>query len=218
MITKLNLATNPFRNRILPYLLAFVLIAFSVAGSVLAFSTLGHLAARSEVVDNEIRVMNEELEGLNEKSEKLRQELSPTEQQLLVEAHKLVANKSFGWSKLFADLEAVLPGNVSASRISVQRVYKDGNRLTAELELGVLSRDYQSVMAMIDRMQNSGVFRAEIRGQDRRKGDAIVYSEYTLSLLYSQSFIQAPPVSDTVITEGNPDLLDTIRPMDGGGD
>ena len=40
MLTKLNLATHPFRNRNLPYLLALFMLAVSVAGALIAFAIL----------------------------------------------------------------------------------------------------------------------------------------------------------------------------------
>ena len=76
----------------------------------------------------------------------------------------------------------------SASRISVQNVYKDGDRIKAELEFGVISRDYASVMSMIDRMNNSGLFQAELRGQDLQKNERMTFTEYTLRLVYTPSY------------------------------
>ena len=99
--------------------------------------------------------------------------------------HKRVANRALGWSRLFADLESVRPGSVSASRIAVDNIYQDGDRIKAELELSVLSRDYPAVMSMIENMNNSGLFRAELRGQDLQKNERITYSEYTFYVVYS---------------------------------
>lgn len=218
MITKLNLASKPFRNRTLPYVLALLLLSISVAGGVLAFSRLNELTSRTEIVINDVGQMKTDLDGLKEKSDRLRQELTPEQQRLLIAAHKLVANKAFGWSRLFADLEAVLPGSVSASRISVQKIFKDGDQVKAELEFSVLSRDYQSVMQMIDRMNNTGVFMAELRGQDRRKGETITYTEYTLFLIYAQRYIYAAPATAPEIEKDvvrRPGLLENITPEGG---
>jgi hypothetical protein len=77
---------------------------------------------------------------------------------------------------------------VSTSRISVQNIYRDGDRVKAELELGVLSRDYQSVMGMIGSMNNSGLFQAELRGQDRQENERVTYTEYTLRLVYTPAY------------------------------
>ena len=196
MITKLNLSTHPFRNRTLPYLIALFLLAFAVVGATLSFAYLRGINGQNEIAEVEIKEMEAEIAALKGKGEKIRQQLTPDQQALLISAHKVVANKSFSWSRLFADLERVLPGSVSASRISVQNVYKDEDRTKAELEFGVLSRNYQSVMTMIDLMNNSGVFQAELRGQDLQKTERIVYTEYTLRLIYTSSYAASPAPID----------------------
>lgn len=188
MITKLNLASRPFRNRTTPYLLSFVLLALAVAGGILAFSQLNKASSQNEIALRDIERMSEEIKQLKSRGEAVQQQLTPDEQTLLIAAHKLVANKTFGWSRLFADLEAVLPGSVSASRIAVENVYKDGDRIKAELEFGVLSRDYQGVNTMIANMNNSGLFQAELRGQDRQQNERVTYTEYTLHLVYTPAY------------------------------
>ncbi len=132
--------------------------------------------------------MDDEARRLKGEGEKVQQNLSPEQRELLVASHKLVANKTFGWSRLFADLEAVLPGSVSASRIAVENIYRDGDRVKADLEFGVLSRDYQSVVEMIDAMNNSGRFQAELRGQDLQQNERVTYTEYTLRLIYTPAY------------------------------
>ena len=125
MITKLNLASQPFRNRTLPYLIALLFLAFAVSGAVLSFASLSNTTAENELAKSDIERMKTEVQALNGKGELVQQQLTPEQQSLLIAAHKLVANKSFGWSRLFADLESLLPGGVSVSRISVQNIYKD---------------------------------------------------------------------------------------------
>lgn len=185
MITKLNLASRPFRNRTLPYLIALVLVALSVGGAVLSFAKINQLSQENERVVKEANQIEADLKALNDRGDSVQQELSPEQRALLIGAHKLVANKSFGWSQLFSDLERVLPGDVSASRISVQNVFKDGDRIKAELDFAVLSRDYQSIAALLDNMNNYGVFKAELRGQDRQQTERLTFSEYTLHVVYS---------------------------------
>lgn len=195
MITKLNLSTHPFRNRNLPYLLALLLLAFTLVGAVLCFTRLRQNAELNEIAAGQVREMEAEIGRLNGEGEKVQQQLAPEQRALLIAAHKLVANKNFGWSRLFADLESVLPGSVSASRISVENVYRDMDRVKAELEFGVLSRDYQAVMVMMENMNNSSLFQAELRGQDLQKNERVTYTEYTLRLVYTPAsgFSASPP-------------------------
>lgn len=202
MINKLNLSSRPFRNRTLPYLLALLFLAVAISGATLSFAKLRETTAKNEIAKTEIEQMNGEVKALKSKGELVQQQLTPEQTALLVGAHKLVANKTFGWSRLFADLEAVLPGGVSVSRVNVQDVFKDGEKTKAELEFAVLSRDYPSVMAMIENMNGSGIFAAELRGQDLQKNERFTYSEYTLHLVYTPRAGYSAAPSEVARTQG----------------
>jgi Tfp pilus assembly protein PilN len=202
VINKLNLASRPFRNRTLPYLIAVLLLGCTLAGAVLTFTQWRETAANNELAKDDLERMEAELKELNAKGELVQQSLSPAQKELMIAGHKLVANKEFGWSRLLADIERVLPGSVSASRINVENVYKEDGRIKAELEFAVLSKNYQGVLEMIDRMNNSGVFRASLRGQDRQKSETITYSEYTLHLIYQPaSGMSLAPPTEPVLAE-----------------
>jgi Tfp pilus assembly protein PilN len=180
------------------------MLAVAVSGAVLSFAKWSGISEKNDIAKSDIDQIQTKLQDLNHKGELVQQQLSPEQKTLLIASNRLVANKSFGWSRLFADLEAVLPGGVSASRISVENVYKDGNRIKAELDFAVLSYNYQSVMTMIDSMNNSGVFRAELRGQDLQKTDASVYTEYSLHLIYTPLSGYSAPTSEVAQGGGNP--------------
>lgn len=203
MITKLNLSTHPFRNRTLPYIIALVLLAVAVGGAVLSFAGWRNAILLDETAKSDLEQMRTELAALKNKGELVQQQLTPEQQSLLIAAHKLVANKSFGWSQLFSDLEKVMPGGVSASRISVENIYQDDDKIRAELDFAVLSRDYQSVVAMIENMNNLPNFRAELRGQDRQKTESIVYTEYSLHLIYTAPNVYAPAAPPTDVVQNN---------------
>ncbi len=202
MINKLNLSSRPFRNRTLPYLIALLFLTLAVSGATLSFAKLRDTTAKNEIAKSEIEQMDAEVKALKGKGELVQQQLTPEQSALLVGAHKLVANKTFGWSRLFADLESVLPGGVSVSRINVQDVFKDGEKTKAQLEFAVLSRNYPSVMAMIENMNGSGIFSAELRGQDLQKNERFTYSEYTLHLIYTPRAGYSVTPSDVARTQG----------------
>ena len=186
MINKLNLATHPFRNRTLPYLMALACCTLALVGVIFGFTKLSQIKEQNEEVTRQIELMDTQLTDLKGKGDQIQQTLTPEQRTLLIAAHKLVAQKSFGWSRLFADLEGVLPGGVSVSRINIENVYQTSDRTQAELELSVLSRNYQSVMNMIDTMNSRGIFQAELRGQDLQKKEYFSYTEYTLRIVYTQ--------------------------------
>lgn len=181
--------------------MSLLLLALAVSGAVMSFARLRENSKLSEITAGQIKDIDAEVKRLKSEGEKIQQQLTPEQRKLLVASHKLVANKSFGWSRLFADLESVLPGSVSASRIAVQNVYKDGDRVKAELEIGVLSRDYAAVMSMIESMNTSGLFQAELRSQDLQKNDRMTFTEYTLRLTYTPAYgYSASPSADIAQT------------------
>ena len=181
-----------------------LLLALAVSGAALCFSQLSANRKLDDIAQSEVREMDSELKRLKGEGDKVQQQLTPQQRELLVASHKLVANKTFGWSRLFADLEAVLPGSVSASRVAVENIYKDGDRVKAELEFGVLSRDYTAVMTMIENMNNSGVFQAELRGQNLQKNERVTFTEYTLRLIYTPAYgVSTAPASDIAQTGGD---------------
>ncbi|MBK8466108.1 MAG: hypothetical protein IPL32_09775 [Chloracidobacterium sp.] len=188
MITKLNLSTHPFRNRMLPYLAAALLLVLSAGVGVYCLARLNENRKENDLLATAVKERQDEIARLKGEGEKVQQLLTPDQKALLTASHKLVANKAFGWSRLFADLETVLPGSVSASRILVNNVYQDGERIKAELEFAVLSKDYPAVMVMIQNMNNSGLFQAELRGQDLQKNERLTFTEYTFRLIYTPTY------------------------------
>jgi Tfp pilus assembly protein PilN len=162
-----------------------MLLVLAFGGSLWSLSRWSDYRKLNEVAKQDIEMINAELAALNGKGAEIQNELPPDQRLLLIGAHKLVASKSFGWSRLFADIEGVLPGNVSASRIAVDNIFQERENIKADLTFSVLARDYASVEQMINRMNNSGVFKAELRGQDLQTTDRSTYTEYTLRLVYT---------------------------------
>lgn len=172
----------------LPYLAAALLLVLSAGIGVYCLTRLNENRKENDLLKNAVQERQDEIARLKGEGEKVQQLLTPEQKAMLTASHKLVANKAFGWSRLFADLETVLPGSVSASRILVNNVYQDGERIKADLEFAVLSKDYQSVMAMIQNMNNSGLFQAELRGQDLQKNERLTFTEYTFRLIYTPTY------------------------------
>jgi Tfp pilus assembly protein PilN len=168
----------------LPWILAALLMGVSLFGFLFVFAEYRSVNAKTEAANAKItKELEPKIKELKAEGERIKEALTPEQQKMMVAAHTLVARKQFSLSRLFSDLESVLPGNVTVSNISVRDVYREGDRNVADLDFAVFSRDYESVMAMINNMDSSGMFQAELRGQDlqRDKGNL---SEYTLRLRY----------------------------------
>lgn len=204
MITKLNLATDPFRNRTMPYLVAGLLLVISLVVGIFCVIKIRDNSRQNDLLEAGIKEKQAEIARLKGEGEKVQQMLTPEQKAILSASHKLVANKTFGWSRLFSDLENVLPGSVSASRIAVDNIFQDGDRVNAQLELGVISRDYGAVQQMLENMNNSGMFRAELRGQDLQQNERMTYTEYTFAVTYTPSYgyTAATPAGEVARTRG----------------
>jgi Tfp pilus assembly protein PilN len=196
VIKRLNLSTHPFRNRNLPYVLALLMLGISVAGALICFGILRRNSQADQQYTAKITDLQEQVDQLTGRGKAVQRQLSPDQQGLMIAAHKLVSYKKFIWSRLFSDLESVMPGGVSASKISVKNVYSEGDQVRAELDFSVLSHDYSAVDTMISQMNNSGLFQASLRGQDLQKTDRMTFTEYSLRVVYTPTYRIAEPTTD----------------------
>lgn len=185
MSAKLNLSSKPFRNRTLPWLIIGIVTVMSLLVLVYIISESRSLQAKATSVESGLaKLRNEELELLRKKEE-INQALAPDRRQLLDSAHSLIDRKQFSWSRLFVDLEGVLPSNVRVLRISVKDVYLRGGQTSALLELVVTSKTTSDVVTnMISEMERGGTFQAEVMAQNLPKGASAGGMEWVLSVKY----------------------------------
>jgi Tfp pilus assembly protein PilN len=180
----LNLASKPFSNRLLPWVLTAVILFISVVGLVvviqLTTSINRDVASRSAAVNK----MKQEEQLLITKGEELKRQFSIDKQQALQAAHQLVDRKGFSWSRLFADLEDAVPDNVRVSRIAVRDITRQGDQTVAELDLAVFSKTSTNVLQMMSDMNKSGIFDAKLVNQNLQKGRGESGSEFELVVVY----------------------------------
>jgi Tfp pilus assembly protein PilN len=184
MTTKLNLAARPFSNRFLPWALSILAIFIAMVALVFIIRATSSANAQSQVVQSDIRKLDQQVQDFKNQTDKLKQQLTPEQQQTLTATHLLVDRKGFSWSRLLADLESALPGNVRVTRISVRDVATRGEATLAELDLTVVSQAPSTVTDMIADMQRVGIFQAELRNQNLQKGRGADGTEYELYVLY----------------------------------
>ena len=184
MTNNLNLASKPFSNRLLPWVLTAVILFISVIGLVvvlqLTTSINRDVASRSASVNQ----MKQEEQSLIARGEELKRQFSTDKQQALQAAHQLVDRKGFAWSRLFADLEDAVPDNVRVSRIAVRDISRQGDQTVADLDLVVFSKASTNVLQMIGEMNKSGIFNAVLANQNLQKGRGEVGSEFELVVVY----------------------------------
>jgi len=184
MTAKLNLASNPFRNRALPWTVTALVAIASIAG--LLFIAQSTFRTNAKVRETELDVENlrKDNDALKKRAQAVAIALTPDQKRDLKFAHALVDRKKFSWARLFADLEASLPGGIRVTRISVKEVRMQGDRPTADLDLVVASKSPTTITEMIQQMESEGVFQAELVSQNPQRGKGESGSEYELNVHY----------------------------------
>ena len=184
MSTKLNLASRPFSNHALPWVLTAIIVAVSLISLVMILRWTGQAKSQADAVQADINTLNQQEQRLKAHASEVIKSLTPDQQQTLAAAHVLVDRKRFSWSRLFADLEAALPGTVRVTRISVRDVAARGDQTLAELDLTVISKSAATITDMMSEMDRTGVFQAELRAQNLQKGRGESGTEYELYVVY----------------------------------
>ena len=184
MPTKLNLASKPFSNRSLPWVVTAVVILVSLVSLVFIVRATSRSNTQAAAVQKDITNLKQQELELRKQSDAIKISLTPQQLQTLSAAHTLVDRKHFSWSRLFADLESALPGNVRVKRIAVRGVTTRGNETLAELELAVVAKSPATVTEMISQMDNGGIFHAELRTQTLARGRGETGAEYELAVIY----------------------------------
>ena len=174
MIQTLNLSSRPYRNGRLPIALAVLLISLGLVGSVYSFVNVSSLKSKQTIAESETSQLKKELGELNARGEEVQQELTADQRALLIGAHKLIANKSFGWSRLFADLENLIPRGVGVSSVKVEELFGQSDTQKARLGMSVKSRDFKKIILMLENMQASGMFDAQMRSQSNADSVTVV--------------------------------------------
>lgn len=185
MSARLNLASQPFRNRTLPWTIAGIITLASIAALIFIVVKSDELNRQATVVERDVSAQSQQLKVYDQKLNEIRQALTPEQRKLHDSAHTLVDRKHFSWSRLFADLEASMPNNVRVSRINVRDVEAHGGQMVADLELSVVSKDPADITGMMSKMNSTGIFRADLVSQNPSKGRN-EGTEWVLAVRYTQ--------------------------------
>jgi len=195
-VSNLNLASQPFRNRALPWTITAIVAIASLVALVLIVRTSLDTNAKAAVVETDVNALRQQAKVLQDQASQIRESLTPEQRVMLDAAHTLVDRKRFSWSRLFTDLEATLPANVHVTRISVHDVAVRGGQTYAELELTVVGKTADDAIGVVAEMDRTGVFQAEPRSQNLQRGRGQSGTELTLDVRYT-------PRAGVARSEGN---------------
>lgn len=191
MIDNLNLASDPFRNRTLPWTVAVVVACVSVAALIFTVSGFRQTRDRANLIEQDVRGLRTEEDSLRARAEAVTQALTPEQRRTLEAAHSIIDRRNFSWSRLFADLEAALPQGVRVSRIGVREVTQTGG---AELELAVVARNATDITGMLGAMAQGRTFAAALLTEN--KSDKGI--ESTLRVRYTPGAARPVQTTDAV--------------------
>lgn len=186
MISRLNLASDPFRNRALPWTVAAAVSAASLVALVLVLGSYNKVRAEADLSEKQVQTMRDQQKELDRQAESIRQNIPAEQRQPLEAARALVSRKGFSWSQLFSDLEGFMPGNVRVARINVREVAQVGDQTRADLDLTVVGRAPTDVTGMIDEMNRSGTFSALPVTENQKSGRGESGYEWLLRVSYVQ--------------------------------
>jgi Tfp pilus assembly protein PilN len=185
VIAKLNLASQPFRNRALPWAITGIISVASLVALVLIVSVTSRTNTKADAVERDLNNLTSQITALRQQAADVKEAMTPEQRNSLLAAQSLVDRKRFSWSRLFADLEAALPGGIRVTRISVRDVAQRGEQTIAILELAVIEKSPNSVTGMITEMDRGGVFQAEPVAQALQKGRGESGTEWTMRVRYT---------------------------------
>ena len=186
MFARLNLASQPFRNRTLPWTVAVVVFAVSLVALVFIVGAAREARGKADRVAEDVQKYRRETESVKERAAQLVKSVSPEDLRSLEAAQTLVDRKRFSWSQLLADLESVLSSDVRVTRISVREVAQVGGQMRADLDLAVVGRNPADVIDMIEQMRRTGVFNAVPVSENPRQGRGEAGFEWSLRVGYVQ--------------------------------
>jgi Tfp pilus assembly protein PilN len=192
VIARLNLASDPFRNRTLPWTIAVAVSAVSLLAIVATLAYYQKERAEADLSERAVQVMRSQSSDLERQAVEIRQTIPPEQRKTLEAAHALVSRKGFSWSQLFSDLEEALPLGVRVQRINVREVAEVGDQTRADLDLTVLGKTATDVTGMITEMNSGGTFNAVPLTENAKSGRGESGYEWTLRVSYVQRRRRAP--------------------------
>lgn len=184
MTAKLNLASNPFRNRALPWTVTGLITLASIVALVFIARSTVQTNRQAQKARLDVADLQKRAAEYNQRSEAIKTALTPEQRRTLKSAHTLVDRKRFSWSRLFADLEAALPGTVRVARIAVKEVRAQDDRTVANLDLTVVSKNPAIITQLIEDMERQGIFHAELVSQNAKRGKGESGDEYEMNVYY----------------------------------
>ena len=187
MRVPINLASEAFR-RDRPMLAASVGLAV-VLGALLFGMVFLILGERERVRDTRTSVarLSSEVQSIDAEQSRLEQTLrQPANAEVFQRSlllNTLIERKSISWTRLFADLESVMPYNVKLIQIRLPQI-DSRNEVSLDMKIGAM--DWPPLQDFLKRVEESPLFGpVQLRDSDTPSQNQPLY-ENTVSVSYGQ--------------------------------
>jgi type IV pilus assembly protein PilN len=185
----INLATEPFR-RDRPMLVASAALGLLLV-ALLAFqiTTIVHERRRAADIHTTIDRLNAQLRTIGTEQAKLNATLRRPENAEVLERslflNTLIERKAISWSKIFADLEKVLPYNVRLVSVRLPEVDSQNAVL---LDMLVGAKEVQPVLELLRKLEASPQFGAPEVPNSMPPSQTDPFFRYHVTVRYAQKF------------------------------
>jgi type IV pilus assembly protein PilN len=183
----INLATEPFR-RDRPALVAFSAVAVLLA-VLLGVQGATILSERSDAADTRVTIdrLSAQLRRIQAEQSQLNARLGRPENALVLERslflNTLIDRKAISWTKIFADLEKVMPYNVRLVSVRLPEVDSENQVL---LDMVVGSKEVAPVLELLKRLEASPQFGPASVLNSIPPSQTDPYFRYHVSVSYAQ--------------------------------
>jgi hypothetical protein len=183
----INLASEPFR-RDRPVLVGSAAVAVVLA-LLLGFQCVTIYSERNQATDTRVTIdrLNAQVRTLAAAQSKLNATLNKPENAEVLERslflNSLIDRKAISWSKIFADLEKVMPYNVRLVSVRLPEVDSENQVL---LDMVVGSKEVQPVLELLKRLEASPQFGPTSVLNSIPPSQTDPYFRYHVSVSYAQ--------------------------------
>ena len=183
----INLASEPFR-RDRPVLVGSAVVAVVLA-ILLGFQCVTIYSERNQAADTRVTIdrLNAQLRPVAATQAKLNATLNKPENAEVLERslflNSLIDRKAISWSKIFADLEKVMPYNVRLVSVRLPEVDSENQVL---LDMVVGSKEVQPVLELLKRLEASPQFGPTSVLNSIPPSQTDPYFRYHVSVSYAQ--------------------------------
>lgn len=185
----INLASEPFR-RDRPMLVASAALGFALT-ALLAFQISTIVHERHQAADIRVTIdrLNAQLRAVGTQQAKLNATLrQPANAEVLERSlflNTLIDRKAISWSKIFADLEKVLPYNVRLVSVRLPEVDSQNSVL---LDMLVGAKEVQPVLELLRKLEASPQFGPPEVPNSMPPSQTDPFFRYHVSVRYAQKF------------------------------